>query len=76
MSTLREMAEEISKRLDETADFFLVLKPKQPDNLGVKRSIVVTNVMRPLEGDTQVEGTGVLVMDNTLKTGYADGQAS
>lgn len=66
MSTLREMAEEVSRKLDGEADFFLVLKTKARDNNGMQRSLVMTNVMKALEGDTQVTGTGVLILDNTL----------
>lgn len=65
MSTLREMAEEVSKRLDGQADFFLVLKPKKPNRQGVKSSVVVTNVMRVMEGDVVVEGTAAIMLDHT-----------
>lgn len=45
MSTLREMAQEIAKRLDEDVDFFLVVRNKAQDQkTGRKPMVVATNV--------------------------------
>jgi len=46
MSTLREMAEEVAKRLDSGGnDFFLVVQGRVTDpDSGVRQRVVVTNV--------------------------------
>jgi hypothetical protein len=74
MSTIREMAEEVSRRLGEEVDFFLVLKPKQPDPAtGLKKSVVATNVVRALPCDVVVDGTNAVIMDQLL--GVCHGKA-
>lgn len=45
MSTLREMAEAVSKSLDEEVEFFLVVRQRKPEaKTGHKPAIVVANV--------------------------------
>lgn len=44
MSVLREMAEEVAKRLGEDVDFFLVVQTRE----GKKEKVVLTNVDMPV----------------------------
>lgn len=77
MSTLREMAEEVSKKLDDEADFFLVVKPKLADpQTGLKRSLVATNVGRRQIHDMVVEGSSAWIMDQVFKARYGEGESN
>lgn len=68
MSTLREMAEAVAASLDKDADFFLVLRPKEPDpQTGRKTSTVATNVGKATAKDMAVEGTSAFIMDQVMK---------
>lgn len=68
MSTLREMAEEMAKKLDGEAEFLLILRPKLPNpQTGLKKSVVATNVGRPAMDDMLVDSTSTYVMDQVFK---------
>jgi hypothetical protein len=75
MSTIREMAEAVAASLDKDADFFLVLRPKDPDpRTGRKTSTVATNVGKAGMRDMAVEGTSTYIMDQLTKERAAKGE--
>lgn len=77
MSTLREMAAEVAKRLDGNADFFLVIKPLTADpQTGQKNSVVATNVGRRGIHDMVVEGTSSFIMDQVTKERAEQGEVN
>ncbi len=68
MSTLREMAREVSKRLDGEADFFLVIRDRVPDvQTGQRTAVVSTNVSTDSAVDMAAAGTTKMMLGKLFR---------
>lgn len=65
MSVLHEVALELAARLDDKADFLLMIRPKGLDLQ--TRTIVTTNMRKTEMEDMLVEGTSMYVMDQVAQ---------